>query len=227
MAAMVSVIIPTYNEEQALPTTLASLSQQSGEYEVIVVDGASQDRTCEIAREFHFRIIQATKGRASQMNAAAAQASGEWLLFLHADTILPAGALARLNRLEGDPEVQAGGFLHSFSGDDWRLRLVSVLDNFRCRCSRIIYGDQAMFIRRKLFARLGGFPDVPILEDVKFCEKLLRVTRPVVLQPPVLTDSRKFVKMGVWSALFQVLLIIISVQFRLPIGPRGFFREIR
>jgi hypothetical protein len=149
------------------------------------------------------------------------------LLFLHADTILPADALARLNRLEDDPQVQAGGFLHSFSGEDWRLRLVSVLDNFRCRCSRIIYGDQAMFIRRDLFWRLGGFPDVPILEDVAFCEKLLSVTRPVVLQPPVLTDSRKFVKMGVWSALVQVLLIIVSVQLRLPIGPRSFFREVR
>jgi rSAM/selenodomain-associated transferase 2 len=224
---MVSVIIPAYNEEKAIPTTLAAVTRQSADYEVIVVDGGSQDRTCQIAREFHLTVIQATKGRASQMNAGAAQGRGEWLLFLHADTILPVDALARLNRLEGDHDVQAGGYLHSFSGDDWRLRLVSALDNVRCRCSRVIYGDQAMFIRRELFWRLGGFPDVPILEDVAFCEKLLGATRPVLLHPPVLTDSRKFLQMGVWSAMVQVLLIIVSVQFRLPVGSRRFFREVR
>jgi rSAM/selenodomain-associated transferase 2 len=224
---MVSVIIPAFNEEKALPATLASLSQQSGEYEVIVVDGGSQDRTCAIVRQFRLRVIQAAKGRASQMNAGAAQAHGVWLLFLHADTILPAEALSRLNTLERNPEVQAGGFLHSFSGNDWRLKLISLLDNLRCRWSRIIYGDQAMFIRRDLFWRLGGFPNVSMLEDVAFCEKLVRVATPVLLGPPVLTDSRRFLKMGVWYALAQVFLIILSVQLRLPIGPRGFFKEVR
>jgi rSAM/selenodomain-associated transferase 2 len=224
---MVSVIIPAYNEEKALPATLASLSQQSGEYEVIVVDGGSQDRTCEIVHEFGLRVIQAAKGRASQMNAGAAQAHGVWLLFLHADTILPTEALSRLNTLERNPEVQAGGFFHSFSGNDWRLKLISLLDNLRCRWSRIIYGDQAMFVRRDLFRRLGGFPDVPRLEDVAFCQKLVREVTPLLLWPPVLTDSRKFVKLGIWHACAQGFLIVLSVQLRLPIGPRGFFREVR
>jgi hypothetical protein len=161
------------------------------------------------------------------MNAGAAQAHGEWLLFLHADTILPAQALARLNTLESNPGVQAGGFLHSFSGNDWRLKLISLLDNLRCRYSHIIYGDQALFVRRELFWQHGGFPDVPILEDVAFCEQLARVATPVLLSPPVLTDSRRFLKMGVWYSFAQVLLIILSVQLRLPIGPRGFFSEVR
>jgi rSAM/selenodomain-associated transferase 2 len=224
---MVSVIIPAYNEEKALPDTLASLRRQPGEYEVIVVDGGSEDRTCALARQPDIRLMRAPKGRASQMNAGAAQATGEWLLFLHADTLLPDGALARLNALESNPELQAGGFFHSFSGNDWRLTLISFLDNLRCRWTRVIYGDQAMFIRRELFWRLGGFPDVPILEDLRFCKKLVRLVSPVLLRPPVLTDSRKFLKMGICTACARAFLILLSVQFRLPIRPRGFFEEVR
>lgn len=90
-----------------------------------------------------------------------------------------------------------------------------------------MYGDQAMFVRRGLFESLGGFPDQPILEDVAFCEKLVQATVPVLLAPPVLTDSRKFVKMGVWRSLARVLLIILCVEFRLPFLPHAFFQDIR
>ena len=225
---MISVIIPTFNEERLLPSTLAALFDQRGEYEVLVVDGGSLDQTREIARrELRVKFLTAVKGRASQMNVGAEQARGEWLLFLHADTVLPQGALARLNRLEANPSVQAGGFLHRFTGDDWRLRLVSYLDNFRCRRTRIIYGDQAMFVRRALFEQLGGFPDKPVLEDVAFCEKLVRQVTPVLLTPPVVTDSRKFVQMGIWRSLARVLLIILHVECRLPVFPRVFFQDIR
>jgi len=225
---MVSVIIPTYNEEAALPATLRHLLEQCGDFDIIVVDGGSTDRTRELVRcEARIRVLSARRGRASQMNTGAKEATGEWLLFLHADTTLPAGAIARLNARESDQTVQAGGFWHRFSGDDWRLRLISYLDNFRCRHSRIIYGDQAMFVRRALFEQLGGFPDQPILEDVAFCEQLVRIVKPVLLWPPVLTDSRKFVKMGVWRSFVRVLLIILHVQFRLRVLPKAFFQDIR
>ena len=236
---MISVIIPTYNEEKALPHTLSALFEQSGEFEVMVVDGGSTDRTWAIAIEFGFRDslpptarpsrvwLSAPKGRASQMNAGAKQACGEWLLFLHADTILPPGAIIRLNGLEADHEVQAGGFQHRFSGDDWRLKLISFLDNFRCARSRVIYGDQALFVRRSLFDQLGGFPDRSILEDVAFCEQLIRVTNPLLLSPPVVTDARKFLKMGVWRSFARVLAIILHVEWGLPILPRVFFQDDR
>jgi rSAM/selenodomain-associated transferase 2 len=225
---MVSVVIPAYNEEVALPLTLMCVFEQEGDYEVIVAEGGSTDRTPAIVDDDRrIRAVTGAKGRASQMNAGARIARGEWLLFLHADTILPTGAIRRLNDFEGNPLIQAGGFLHRFSGHDWRLRLVSWLDNLRCRSSRIIYGDQALFVRRGLFDQLNGFPDQPILEDVAFCERLVRVTRPVLLSPPVTTDSRKFVKMGIWRSLARCLLIILHAEFRLPLFAQGFFQDIR
>ena len=234
---MVSVVIPTYNEEKALPETLRVLLRQPGDYEVIVVDGGSTDRTSEIVREFSlhlqrsalniFRFLSSLKGRAMQMNAGAQVANGEWLLFLHADTLLPACAMQRLSQLEADPKIQAGGFMHQFSGNDWRLRCISFLDNFRCARSRIIYGDQALFVRRTFFERLGGFPNQLILEDVAFCEKVIKETDPLLLFPPVITDARKFLKMGIFRSFIRVLLIILHVEFRLPVLPRAFFQDIR
>ncbi|MDP1945949.1 MAG: TIGR04283 family arsenosugar biosynthesis glycosyltransferase [Nitrospirota bacterium] len=237
---MVTVVIPTYNEEKALPHTLRELLRQPGDYEVIVVDGGSTDRTRQVLLEHGFCfdsspvthhasrvVLAASKGRARQMNAGAEQAIGEWLLFLHADTVLPVGAIQRLNEMEATQTVQAGGFMHQFSGDDWRLKLISFLDNFRCIRSRIIYGDQALFVRRGLFEQLGGFPNQPILEDVAFCERLIAMTSPLLLSPPVITDARKFLKMGIWRSFLRVLLIILHVEFRLPVLPRAFFKDIR
>ena len=237
---MVSVVIPAYNEEKALPHTLRELLNQGGDYEVIVVDGGSTDCTLAMLAEFTFSeyplpltphpsrlLLKAPKGRASQMNAGAKQASGEWLLFLHADTVLPFGAIQRLNDMKSDQTIQAGGFTHQFSGDDWRLKLISFLDNFRCIRSRIIYGDQALFVRRALFERLGGFPNLPILEDVALCERLIAVTTPFLFTSSVVTDARKFLKMGVWRSFIRVLLIILHVEFGLPVLPRAFFQDIR
>ena len=230
---MVSVVIPAYNEEKVLPHTLRELFYQCGDYEVIVVDGGSTDRTFAVLAEFSFSeypprlLLTASKGRASQMNVGAKHATGDWLLFLHADTVLPPGAIQRLNEMEADQTIQAGGFMHQFSGDDWRLKLISFLDNFRCVRSRIIYGDQALFVRRALFGQLGGFPNRPILEDVAFCERLIAVTTPLLLSPSVVTDARKFLKMGVWRSFLRVLLIILHVEFHLPVLPRAFFQDVR
>jgi rSAM/selenodomain-associated transferase 2 len=225
---MVSVIIPTLNEEKALPETLRHLLGQPGDFEVIVVDGGSVDRTGEIVNgEPAVRLLIAPKGRASQMNAGAQHATGDWLLFLHADTLLPEGALARLNSLETDATVQAGGFLHRFSGTDWRLQILSYFNNLRCRWSKIIYGDQAMFVRRTLFEQLSGFPNEPRLEDVLFSRKLVRIVTPLLLAPPVVTDSRKFVQMGIWRSVLRASLILLSIELGLPLVSRVFFRDIR
>jgi rSAM/selenodomain-associated transferase 2 len=203
---LISVIIPAYNE-----------------------DGGSNDRTRQIALSHPgVRIVDAAKGRASQMNAGAAGAGGTWLLFLHADTLLPEGALSRISAMTPDERCQAGGFRHRFSGDDWRLRLISYLDNRRCERTKIIYGDQAMFIRRHLFERLGGFPSQAILEDVRFCEKLVKVTDPKIFSDPVVTDSRKFVQKGIWLSLGRVAFIQTRIELGLPVSAdHPFFQDVR
>jgi rSAM/selenodomain-associated transferase 2 len=225
---VISVVIPVYNEERALPATLDRLLGLEGHREIIAVDGGSTDRTLDLLGSFpQLRTISAPKGRAAQMNAGAKLATGEWLLFLHADTLLPEGALQRLNALEPDSTCLAGGFRHRFSGNRWGLRLVSALDNWRCGRTRIIYGDQALFVRRALFEHLGGFPDQAILEDLAFGDRLLEHTQPRLLDDYVVTDSRKFEQMGVWRSLMRVLLIIACYQLRLPVRGQGFFSDIR
>jgi rSAM/selenodomain-associated transferase 2 len=231
---MIWVIIPTYNEERALPHTLLSVFQQSGHYHVIVVDGGSTDRTPEILKQdLRITWLTAPKGRASQMNAGARYttqqeaSADDWLMFLHADTRLPFDAFRQLQQLASDSACQAGGFLHRFSGEDWRLRMISWLDNLRCTHSHIIYGDQALFVRQGLFAQLGGFPKQPVLEDVAFGEKLLTHTIPHLLSLTVVTDSRKFIKMGVWRSFLRVLMIILHVEFGLPTFSSAFFQDVR
>ena len=161
------------------------------------------------------------------MNAGARVAKGDWFLFLHADTLLPPGALANLRDVLAEGRVSAGGFRHRFSGNDWRLRLISWLDNWRCQRTRIIYGDQALFVQRALFEKLGGFPPQPFLEDVRFCEKLLQETRPVLLGEHVITDARKFLQMGVWRSLARVFLIIVCYELKLPVPAHVFFSDVR
>ena len=231
---MIWVIIPTFNEERALPKTLKTLFQQPCDFRVIVVDGGSRDGTKEVVRQFPSIVfLHHQKGRASQMNAGAAyakkhsQSLHDWLLFLHADTLLPHGGLQQLHHLESDASCQAGGFMHQFSGNDWRLRMISWLDNFRCLRSRVIYGDQALFVRQRLFETIGGFPMQPILEDVAICEKILAHTDPKLLSIPVVTDSRKFVQMGIWRSFVRVLLIILHVEYGLPTLTPAFFKDIR
>ena len=225
---MISVVIPVYNEEKALPRTLQHLHAQTGDFETILVDGGSQDRTCALAAaDKRVQLLRAPKGRASQMTAGARMAQGDWLLFLHADTLLPVGALAQIQAVATEGRHYAGGFRHRFSGNDWRLDLISYLDNWRCQRTRIIYGDQALFVQRALFERLGGFPPEPILEDVLFCGKLLCATRPILLDAQVITDARKFVQMGIWRSFARVLLIILCFELKLPIPSQHFFSDIR
>lgn len=225
-SAMISIIIPTLNEECALPATLKHVFAQNGVFEVIVVDGGSTDNTINIVTSHpRIKLLKAHAGRARQMNTGAKQADGEWLLFLHADTKLPRGGLAEIQQLSS--EVLAGGFSHRFSGQAWGLRLVSWLHNFRCRRTHVFYGDQAMFFRKNFFWQLGGFPEKPILEDLLLSELVSKNTLPKMLDSFVVTDSRKFEKNGIWLSLLQVLLILASHQLKLPIPARGFFANVR
>lgn len=225
---MISVVIPAYNEAKALPRTLRQLALQKGHFETIVVDGGSTDGTRDVALDFSgVRVIHAVKGRASQMNAAARLARGEWLLFLHADTILPACAFETIEALDCAGDYKAGGFRQRFTGSSWQLRVISWLHNTRCQITRVFYGDQAFFVRRDLFWQLGGFPETQILEDVLFSEKVRRVTRPRLLNEHVLTDSRKFEQRGISRSFARVLVILACHELKVTVRGRAFFDDVR
>ena len=223
---MISIIIPMLNEEKALPETLACLRRQTGQDQIIVVDGGSEDHSQQLVETYEdIQLLASRPGRANQMNVGARRASGDWLLFLHADTHLPSDALRAIRQL--DKNTQAGCFHQRFSRPHWFLRLVSWLHNRRCRTTRVMYGDQAMFIRRELFERIGGFPDQAILEDVAISEVILKHTQPRLLPQTVVTSSRKFDQRGVFRSFFDVFIIMSCYELRLPIFRRGFFTSYR
>ena len=225
----ISIVIPTLNEEKALPATLASVLGQQGDYEVMVVDGGSTDRTQEIVDGYRGRLAAldwsvSARGRALQQNAGAERASGDWLLFLHADTRLPPTALAAIRRLPA--AVAAGGFRQRFDSTNRLMQLLSLLDNWRFRFTHILYGDQALFLRRDLFIELGGFPDRP-MEDVAFSLRLRSVTRPRLLPLTVLTDPRKFDQMGHWRALGRAIVLLVRFRFGADVASDPFFDAYR
>lgn len=226
---MISIIIPTLNEEKVIAQTLAHTLELAGTCEIIIADGGSTDKTIQIAQQFDaVTVTHSSRGRAKQMNSGAAHAHGEWLLFLHADTLLPATALTQISAFENNHCVQAGGFLQQFSGSDWRLKLVSYLDNRRCRKSRIIFGDQALFIKSGLFANLNGFPEQDILEDVAFSQKLNQVTTPILIEAAAVTDSRRFEQAGIFKSFMRVAAILTRLKMGLPVSPQHpFFKQTR
>jgi rSAM/selenodomain-associated transferase 2 len=224
---LISIVIPALDEELALPDTLAAVLCQRGDFEVIVVDGGSQDRTPAIVQDLardQLRLLSTDRGRARQMNAGARETRGDWLLFLHADTRLPEDALLSI---EGLPEaVEAGCFRHRFSGEAVTLRVLSWCHNRRFAVTRVIYGDQAMFIRRGLFERLGGFPLRP-MEDIAFGLALRRVTRPIMLPASVITDSRKFDTMGPWRAVYRSVSLLVRFRLGADVASDPFFDDYR
>jgi rSAM/selenodomain-associated transferase 2 len=226
---VISVVIPALDEEVALPSTLEALETQRGELEVLVVDGGSLDGTRGVVEAFRPRIgnlrwIAADRGRGLQMNVGADSARGEWLLFLHADTRLPPGAIARIAALPGS--IQAGCFRHRFSGRSLPLRLLSWMNNVRWSVTRVAYGDQAVFVRRRLFLELGGFPDRD-MEDVAFGLALGRVTKPVRMSDSVITDSRKFEAMGPWRATWRATRLLLRHRLGREVAGDAFFGDFR
>ncbi len=225
---MLSVVVPAYNEARALPRTLAALLAEPGAREVIVVDGGSDDGTFELAASFPgVRVTGAERGRASQMNAGAHDARGEWLLFLHADTCLPEGALGRLEAFLARAGCGGGAFRHRFRQRHWLLALVSAGNNLRCRLSRVYLGDQAIFVRAEAFRRLGGFPEVPVLEDVIFSERLRRAEKTVLLPEAAVTDARRFLEQGIVRTTARGIAILARHKLGLPVDGRGYREAIR
>lgn len=199
----ISVVLPVLNEEQSIRGTLQSLIRLTP-YEIIVVDGGSRDRTLEICKEFAVDVMHAERGRARQMNVGARRASGEVLLFLHADTRLPQSALNDIAAALSDSRYLGGRFDVELEGAHWMLKIVGTLINCRSRATKIATGDQALFVRLEVFERMGGFPDIPLMEDIAFCRALKRIGGVACLRSRVITSARRWERNGVWRTIFKM-----------------------
>jgi len=171
MNPQISVIIPVLDEAEVIGLTLSTVVE-TPEIELIVVDGGSQDATAEIARSYGARVLTSPPGRARQMNAGANVAAGEFLLFLHADTRLPAQFAGEVRRILAVPGVIAGAFELRIDGTGWGLRLVERAANLRSRLLQLPYGDQGLFLRAAQFHALGGYPEIAFLEDFELLRRL-------------------------------------------------------
>ncbi len=190
-----SIIIPVLNEERTIAAALADLDRaEAGE--VIVVDGGSTDRTAAIVRATSARLVASPRGRAAQMNAGAREAAGDVLLFLHADTKLPAGASRDIRECMADTRCVGGRFDIRLDSPRPLLRLVGRMISLRSRLTRVATGDQAIFARRAVFERLGGFPEIPLMEDVAFSRALKKAGRIACLRARVTSSARRWEKHG-------------------------------
>jgi len=209
----IAVIIPVLNEQDALPSLLNALLPLEFE-EVILVDGNSHDRSVEVAKtvlekapNFHCRVISGPRGRAIQMNAGAAQATADLLLFLHADTQLPHNAKTVIEQALSHPHVVGGRFDVRFPQDRGYAWVVSRMMNHRSRFSGICTGDQAMFVRRGVFESMGGFADMPLMEDIEFSRRLKRKGAVLALKETVTTSFRRWEQQGPLRTILRMWVL--------------------
>lgn len=219
----VSVIIPTLNEESSISGTILS-ARAAGADEVIVVDGGSADGTREAAERTADAVIVAPPGRARQMNAGARASTGEALLFLHADTRVPPGSIDSLREALAQEEVAGGGFRVRIGispgapvARRCALRITGRMIAVRSRLFRSYTGDQAIFLHRDLFDRIGGYPEIPLMEDVELSRAMNRNGRTVLLPSRVVTSGRRWESHG--TARTILLMWFLRISYRLGMSP--------
>jgi rSAM/selenodomain-associated transferase 2 len=193
--ARISVIVPTLNEQDHLPATLRGVILAPGD-ELIVVDGGSTDQTVTMARQFTSQVLLSPRGRALQMNCGAQHAQGDILLFLHADTLLPSRGLEAVRRAVQAGAV-GGAFRLAITPPTPALRLVAWGTNLRSHFGQLPYGDQALFMPRQVFEVLGGYDEVPFMEDVRMVQALRKRGRLAILRQAVQTSGRRWQRDGV------------------------------
>ena len=209
----ISVIIPTLNEEKVLSRTLAQTSTLNFD-EIVVADGGSTDRTLQMAEAFcarapHTRIVAAPRGRARQLNAGAEASRGEILVFLHADTQLPNDAREVIETALATHQFVGGRFDVRFDHPSVWGPIIGAMMNWRSRISGISTGDQAIFVRRQIFEQVGGFADIPLMEDIDFSRRLKRIGRAAPLRSQVVTSFRRWERNGP----IRTILLMWTLRF--------------
>jgi len=209
-----SIIVPVLDEAAGIVASLEALAVvRDAGASVIVVDGGSRDATRALAARFADRVVEAPRGRASQMNAGARESAADILVFLHADTTLPANALDAIAAGLARTGRAWGRFDATIAGADPLLEVVSLLINARSRLTGVATGDQAIFVRREAFEAVGGFPEIPLMEDVAISKLLLRRTRPLALEDRVVTSGRRWERHGTLRTIFLMWRLRLAYAF--------------
>lgn len=221
-----SIVVPMLNEFDALGGLLEALRPyQKRGCEVILVDGGSDDGSAHLARCAGFRVLDADRGRARQMNLGVEIATGDVLLFLHADTCLPEAADEWISQALADEANSWGRFDVQIKGQAQLLKTVAWMMNWRSRLTGIATGDQAIFVRADVFKRVGGFPDQALMEDIELSRRLKRLSRPVCLSKRVVTSGRRWEQRGVWRTIW--LMWRLRLAYWLGASPEKIARAYR
>ncbi|MGD1701599.1 TIGR04283 family arsenosugar biosynthesis glycosyltransferase [Dapis sp. BLCC M229] len=213
----ISIIIPVLNEVSTIAQTI-STAQIGKDIEIIVVDGGSNDGTTELVKSLDIKLIYSLPGRSIQMNCGAKAATGNILLFLHGDTFLPLKFDEFLKEILAKPKIIAGAFELGIRGRKRNLRIVEKMVNWRSRYLQMPYGDQGIFLPAKIFQEVGGFPEIPIMEDFELIRKLRKRGRIAIVSKPVLTSGRRWQKLGIFKTTLINQVVIIA--YLLGVSPK-------
>ncbi|MGE6791602.1 TIGR04283 family arsenosugar biosynthesis glycosyltransferase [Pseudomonas guineae] len=225
MMPLISVVIPVRNEAQSLPILLDDLTAlRAAGAELIVVDGGSSDSTCERVLGRVDRLLRTAPGRALQMNAGALAAQGEYLWFVHADTRVSAESVKRLQEALRERPLW-GRFDVRLSGTGLPLWVIGWMISLRSRLTGIASGDQGIFVERGRFEALGGYAQIPLMEDLQLCRRLKAQARPCCLRPPLTTSSRRWEQHGIWRTVF--LMWRLRVAYYCGASPEKLARQYR
>ena len=195
MSKKISVIIPVLNEAKILEKMLSQLQSELGHHELIIVDGGSIDGSVPIAEKYG-KVVKSVRGRAKQLNTGAAAASGDILIFLHADIRLESGALAAVETALSSGYV-GGGFRQKIDGKNILYRAIEIAGNIRGKYLKVFYGDSGIFLTRADFEKIDGFPEIPILEEMEFSKRLRRLGKTTLVTPHIHISARRWETKGI------------------------------
>uniref|UniRef100_A0A7S2ZQS4 Glycosyltransferase 2-like domain-containing protein n=1 Tax=Rhodosorus marinus TaxID=101924 RepID=A0A7S2ZQS4_9RHOD len=218
---VISVIIPTLNEEGSIASTIKELRegvvQKDTRLDVVVADGGSADGTKRLVKAGNARWVQAGRGRGTQLNAAVPSTEGAFLIFLHADTRLPVGFDRVVRSTLRDETVSLGAFRLKIDSNVCGIRLVEAVANLRSRLLGMPYGDQGFFIRRSTFDELGGFPDMPLMEDFQMARNAKRLGRVITAKQSAVTSGRRWEEFGVFRTTALNQIIVAGFYLGVPV----------
>lgn len=218
---MISVVIPILNEEEILEKTLNSLSECIEGHELIIVDGGSTDDSFEIAGQYA-QVIKSPAGRGPQMNNGADAANGDVILFLHADSQLEPGSLAAIEAAMIDTRIVGGCFQQRIDAEGWKFRLIEFMIRIRALHRFCIYGDQGIFIRRSTFDQIGGFPDIPLMEDVVLSKRLRKAGKTCLITKTIISSARRWQRLG--TARATLTNWYLRILYSLGVSPQRLAR---